>query len=319
MTESLEKQIVQKIRIATEEDEKNLPTYSYSRLDTFRQCPYRFFLKYRKEVPTNEKAVALEVGTFCHSIMEERGNAFKIGGEIPSVYDVLAAWENDFLNLKKDFKAEWKKLDKTGRDYDDKFGVFWSYYKEEMTDPSWRVIDCEKEFKFVFDNKFILYGFIDRVDRNLNGQYKVTDYKTASHIYSQKDRDYAMQMFVYALAVYVMYGKFPAEFEYDFVFFGEKRSALEATDSFKKCFEELADIFKRIEKHDRDRQFIPKPTPLCWWCPYGADTKFENHDRCQFYSEWRPDNKVHRNHKNFIAGTFDAEVESSKTKNKIVW
>lgn len=308
------------IRPATAKDEEKLPVYSYSRIDTFRQCQYRFYLKYRKLIPTDEKAVALEVGTFCHSILEQRGNAAIDGVKMPGSEEMKAEWNKDYQELKKAFENEWLKPDKEGRTYDDKFTIFWNMYDNEMTDSEWRPMACEKEFKFVFGERFILYGFIDRIDKDKNGNFKVTDYKTAAHIYSQKDRDYAMQMFIYAMAVYCLYGKFPIEFEYDFVFFGEKRKALElGDDSYSRCFVELKKIFNAISMKDRDKNFIPQRSPLCWWCPYGKDGKFKAHGKCQFYSEWTPDNKVFSHHKNFIEGTFNAEHESEIAEQKIVW
>lgn len=320
MQTEIYQEIAKFIRTATDGDKEKLPIYSYSRLDTFRQCQYRFYLKYRKEIPSDEKAVALEVGTLCHSILEQRGNAAIDGLEMPTSKAMITAWNKDYKELKEFFKADWTKQDKTGRDYNDKFQVFWSMFDSEMTDRFWRPIACEKEFDFVFGERFIIHGFIDRVDKNAEGDYKVTDYKTASHIYSQKDRDYALQMFIYAMACYCLYGKFPTNFEYDFVFFDEKRGALEkGADSFERCFIELKKLFNAISMKDRSKNFIPNRTPLCWWCPYGADKKYPNHDSCQFYSEWKPDNKVFTNHKNFIEGTFNAEIESERANKKVVW
>lgn len=309
------------IRPATEKDEAKLPMYSYSRLDTFRQCQYRFYLKYRKEIPTDEKAVALEVGTLCHSILEQRGNAAIDNLPLPKMEEMKAQWMEDYLKLKKEFSNVWRKPDKEGRTYDEKFATFWKIYDNEMTEPVWKTVACEKEFKYVFGERFIIHGFIDRVDKDtMTGDYKVTDYKTAAHIYSQKDRDYALQMFIYAMACYILYGKFPREFEYDFVFFGEKRGALELKeDSYSKCFVELKKIFNAISMKDRSKNFVPQRSVLCWWCPYGQSNTSIASGSCQFYSEWRPDNKVFSNHKNFIDGTFNAEKESEKIGQKVVW
>lgn len=310
--------IICNIRPATEEDMEKLPAYSYSRIDTFRQCQYRFYLKYRKEIISEERAVALDVGTFCHEILEDRGNSIIKNEKLLTASEVKENKKEEYEILKNTFSSEWNKTDKTGRDYNDKFKEFWSMYDSEMTDPEWHVEACEKEFNIVLGEKYILHGFIDRIDKNDQGDYKVIDYKTAAKIYTEKERDESMQMFIYALAIYIMYGRFPKEFEYDFVFFGEKRPALQSGDnSMEACFTELVNLFRSIEKKDDNKNFIPKRTPLCWWCPYGKNNLYHDAGTCQFYSEWTPSHRTFENHKNILEPVFNADIESERKP--LVW
>lgn len=310
--------ITSNIRAATEEDMEKLPAYSYSRIDTFRQCQYRFYLKYRKEIEAEEKAIALEVGTFCHEILEDRGNSIINKETILTSSEIKENKKEEYEILKNTFSADWHKVDKTGRDYDDKFNVFWSIYDSEMTDPDWHVEACEKEFNIVFGERYILHGFIDRIDKNDQDEYKVIDYKTASKIYTENDRAESMQMFIYAMAVYIMYGKFPKEYEYDFVFFGEKKPALQlGNESMETCMTELVKLFEAIEKKDGNKNFIPKRTPLCWWCPYGKNSQYHDSGKCQFYSEWTPFHRSFENHRNILEPAFNAEIESERKP--LVW
>ena len=66
MNENLLKE---KIRKVTEED-KNLPVFSYSKMDLFKNCPFSYNLKYNKKKYTSDTSIALELGSLCHLILD---------------------------------------------------------------------------------------------------------------------------------------------------------------------------------------------------------------------------------------------------------
>ena len=68
---TLEEILAPHVRPVTQEDFKNLPVYSYSKIDLFEGCPYKYLLKYiQKNYEKNVKAIHLDVGNIYHKVLE---------------------------------------------------------------------------------------------------------------------------------------------------------------------------------------------------------------------------------------------------------
>lgn len=302
----------------------NMPVVSYSRLDMLKQCPYRYFLQYHKYLYPKGTALALEVGSLCHAILEERGGALA-GKRTPlSLEDTKKKFESEYLTIQSKFWEDWTKTDKSGMDYNQKFARFWEYLPTSLVDDRWHVGLCEHEFYFVFNNQVIIKGFIDRIDFDDEGEIKVTDYKTANHVYSTDELNYSPQFFIYALAVLNEYGKLPIECEYDFVFLDKKAKALNCIGWEKKCLNQLQSIVHTMFTLEETRRFTPSPSPFCYYCPYAstnpkgdADTK----NICDYYALWTPtDRKNFRVKDKYDKDSFDADEAYKKhEKLQLVW
>ena len=80
--------------------------------------------------------------------------------------------ENDILKL-------WLVTDEnTSMNYDEKMNVYFNVLANRMEDKDWSVKAVEDSFEFVYDNRCIIHGFIDRIDENIHGDLKVIDYKS---------------------------------------------------------------------------------------------------------------------------------------------
>ena len=58
----------------------------------------------------------------------------------------------------------------------------------------------------------------------------------------------------------------------------------------------IADFNKLIDEREAYytiKDFPPKPTPLCYWCPFVEK-------ECEYYSLWKPDNKTFEVNKEYI-------------------
>lgn len=170
---------------------------------------------------------------------------------------------------------------------------------------TWHVKGNEVEFEFVYDDRVILHGFIDRLDENFAGDLRVVDYKTSKNIFPDAKIKTPMQMFIYDLACYSIYGKLPIRHEYDFIFINKKQTEKEGVCSsgyLKRGFKKLDSWLDKIDALREDDIYPPTPSPLCYWCEYSANTP--NSDPvlnylCQYYSLWTPDNKTYVVNKKF--------------------
>lgn len=304
--------LLEHIRPVTDEDRENLPMFSYSRIEQYKNCPMAYKLKYvdGKTIP-DETSLALELGTICHYVLEQKGNMIKEGSAVR--YDILedilykgvidANQDNNkptekmlgVNDLKKKYFEEWGVVEKnSGMNYSEKIDLFWNkVVRSEMEDDDWSSEYFEHYFEYVFDNKVILHGYIDRIDM-LNGEYRTVDYKTSKKIYDQSKLATSLQFGIYALAILMEYGKLPIESVYRFVLIDEKQKAL-TVGWEKRLLKHLTDIFNCIQYDTNNKEFKPDPSPLCHWCNYckhGISADKYKHE-CDYYSLWTPTNKTY--------------------------
>ncbi len=306
-----------KIRSVTEEDKETLPKFSYSGLSTFKQCPYQFNLKYNEKLTSSDTTLALELGTLLHYVLEQKGkmltdeeyvypNGCKSKGIVN--YNILSGilqkgttntdekTKEKILGLnelKKKYWEVWGIPDSEGRTYNEKIELFLKVLTTEMENPDWKPYLFEHPFEFVYDNKIILHGFIDRVDKKEDGSYRVVDYKTNKKLYNSKDLVTSLQFGIYALAILNEFEEVPVEYQYRMILLDERQSAL-TLGWEKRLITALDKIIKELDERKASGEYDPKPTPLCHWCNYcktNPDAK-QYRDECVYYSLWTPEAKT---------------------------
>lgn len=294
---------------------------SYSRIDVFKQCPYRYKLKYIDKNYTNTTSLALQIGTLAHYCMEMKYSGMPIN-------DILTGLEVGFKNnnevikglneLIEEYPFEFYEVnEKSGMSVEDKIKVLNNKLKNEITDEDWEVIGLEKEFEIVFNNKARIKGFIDRIDKNKKtGEIRVIDYKTNNKEYDKKDLATPLQMYIYSLACYEMYGIYPSECIYDMLFLDVKQKG--GTKGFlDRGFKALNKILDSMIYYQElgSNYLQPKPSPLCAWCPFSvtnpnSDPWYNN--LCEYYSLWTRENKTFKVNKTWQSPTLenkDDEIE----------
>ena len=302
-----------KIRPVTEEDKKNLKAYSYSGLSTLKTCPYQFYLNYIEGKRSSDTSLALQLGTLLHYILEQKGKMIVSGEGIdyPKLYNIQLNGMKEVdgektkeeiigLNdLKKTYWEEWGVPDTEGRTYNDKLVNFDKVLANEMQNTEWKPYLFEHYFEFVYDNKIILHGFIDRVDKK-DEALRVIDYKTNKKLYDKKDLPTSLQFGIYALAILNEFDIIPEQFIYRMILLDDSQEAL--TPGWEdRLVTQLDKIVKSLETHKESGTWEPKPCPLCHWCNYcatnGNAKQYKN--ECQYYSLWTPEHKTFEVNKEF--------------------
>ena len=330
-----------KIRQVTEED-RSLPYISYSKLSNFDKCPLSHKLKYVDGNFSHKSSLAMEIGSILHKGLELKGQ-MKVNN-IPVDYDYLhEVVENGYdeedgksdkhilgiSELKKKYFEEFYTADsKSGMNYEQKMKIF---YEEVLPDriesPVWIPIATEQRFELVYDNRIIIHGFIDRVDKNVNtGEIKITDYKSSKAVFLDKDIKTPMQHVTYDLACILLYGQPADVHEYDFILINKIQGAAEGVCSkgyLKRGVSKLDKVLNSIEEMSIEGEFPPKPSPLCYWCPFhsdspNADPKFSG--LCQYHSLWTPENKTFATLNPYGEGEYwEKPKEIIQSKRKLVF
>ena len=298
-------ELLNRIRPVTEDD-KNLPVFSYSKMEVFKNCPLQYRYKYIEKKYTQDTSIALELGSLCHYVLEQKGKMIVSGETVDyeKLNDILmnGVTETDektkeellgVNQLKRKYFEVWHEADDaSGASYDEKIKSFDKVLHDEMEETDWKPTYFEKPFEFVWDNKVILKGFIDRIDTK-DGQYRTVDYKTSKKVYEQSKLATSLQFGVYALAILNEFGVLPIESEYRFILIDDKQYAL--TKGWEnRLIKAMDKVFGDIEASEKKSVFIPKPSPLCHWCNFCQTnpeaTIYRN--ECEYFSKWTPTQKT---------------------------
>ena len=298
-------ELLNRIRPVTDDD-KNLPVFSYSKMEVFKNCPLQYRYKYIEKKYSQDTSIALELGSLCHYVLEQKGKMIVSGQTVDyeKLNDILmnGVTETDektkekllgVNQLKRKYFEVWHEADNaSGASYDEKIKLFDKVLHDEMEETDWKPIYFEKPFEFVWDNKVILKGFIDRIDTK-DGQYRTVDYKTSKKVYEQSKLATSLQFGVYALAILNEFGVLPIESEYRFILIDDKQYAL--TKGWEnRLIKAMDKVFGDIEASEKKSVFVPKPSPLCHWCNFCQTnpeaTIYRN--ECEYFSKWTPTQKT---------------------------
>lgn len=321
-------ELLNRIRTVTEND-KELSVFSYSKIEVFKNCPLQYRYKYIEKKYSQDTSIALELGSLCHYVLEQKGRMVADGQAVnyDKLNDILmnGTTETDektkekllgVYQLKKKYFEVWHEADNaSGASYDEKVRLFNQVLHEEMEDTEWKPTYFEKPFEFVWDDKVILKGFIDRIDVK-GDQYRTVDYKTSKKIYEQSKLATSLQFGIYALAILSEFGILPIESIYRFILIDDEQYAL--TKGWeKRLIKALDKVFGEIEVSEKKEIFIPKPSPLCHWCNFCQTnpeaTIYRN--ECEFFSKWTPTQKTFEVNKKWNA----LENIGSTPKRKLVF
>lgn len=286
---------------------------SYSRIECFEKCNYKYKLKYIDKHYSNDSAIALDVGTLCHYIMEMKYKGMNNEA-------MLEVFNNGYTDCETTIKGIneieneygfdfYERNSKTGLSYEDKLNTFKQRFLKEVIDENWETIGIEQEFKILFNDKAIITGFIDRVDRHKDtGEIRVIDYKTNSKPFDKSFLSVPLQMYIYGLACYELYGEYPTEYIYDMLFLDMKQVGATSKTFLQNGHKKLNNRIDSISWFNDigSEHMKPKPSPLCAWCEFSTTNPnaTENYKcLCEYHSLWTPDNKTFKVNKEWIEPT----------------
>ena len=231
---------------------------SFSRIDSYQNCPRKFRYAYIDRLPT-KPGPHLSFGTSIHGALE----AF-YDRKLPA-----CPREQELLD------ALYERWDSTGfaamsRDeqlafYRHAQDVLRRFHRRAA--PTYRLpADTEAWFELPIGFEAVVVGSIDRVDVDDDGGLHVIDYKTNRKVSNRARVARSLQLSIYALACRHLYGRLPATVCLDFVVPGvEVRVGLDELD-LEGARQAILDTAAAI----RAEHFDPTPNPLCDWCDFRA-------------------------------------------------
>lgn len=227
--------------------------WSFSSVNSYNQCPKGFKLSYIDSASKVGNAFS-DFGSLIHSLLERyfkhEIEFFELSGLYHKEYKDAVKGSfppNKFVDLSVSYH-------KDGEQFCNCFeGELWDGFSE------CKVIGVEQKVKIEIDGRPFV-GVIDLVVQDKEGNIIIVDHKSKAKFKNKAEKsDYLRQLYLYSLAVYEKYGKFPTKL----VFHMFRKGKLEWED-FNK---EKLDAAKRwfvdtINAIYTDSEFKAKPDPF---------------------------------------------------------
>jgi RecB family exonuclease len=242
-----------------------VPDYSYSRLNTFKDCPLKFKLQYLDRARTGVENIDSFLGNRVHETLDQLYRDLR-DGRMNHLDDLL-----DFYRFK--WEEKWHSgvrivRRNVGADEYFSYGVesISGYYRRNYPFDQSRTISLEEKVEFSLDwaghRRFL--GRVDRVASRPDGTYEIHDYKTTRRSPDQQDD---RQLMLYQVAVQSAHPEArPIELVWHYLSHGVT-NRLRCTQS--DLLNVLQAANKAVDRIEQTQWFPPtKDRVLCDWCEF---------------------------------------------------
>ena len=277
-----------------ETEQKTLDRFSYSKISTYKQCAFKYLVKYKEKNFIDSSSIATEFGTLVHETEERIAKALQ--NELPINYIAL---KNNFIiesrKLALKYPNDFCKPDKSGRTYRDKTYLYIdsAIYRLEKflkTNPNLVIIGIEQKFEYDYDGVHSFNGSIDRAFLNTaTGEILIQDIKTWPVPAQSSELKAPLQFAVYMMAAQQLWDTSfdKIKCEYDLPLCDTVQPALSG-NIVEEGREVLDKLFSGIQKEN----FRPTVSALCHWCEYNPLTnpsilETKPNAICPYFSTWQ--------------------------------
>jgi len=223
---------------------------SYSKINSYLNCPYHYRLKYMERVPERPRA-HLRLGDVLHTTLGLFYEEFMETGEWPPLTLLLSLYDERYGQ---------------GRDrwHHEGAAILERYYcSRNDIDIEKRPYMVEQYFRVSLYG-FVLAGRFDRVDVDAHGDFYIVDYKTAKTVKNLEELARDLQLSLYNLAFKTLTGECPVGLS--FYYLRHNREV------YTERSEEDAVLLERrlsgmLDEMDEGR-YAPKKGRFCQGCDY---------------------------------------------------
>ena len=278
----------------TTEENKPLERFSYSKISCFKQCRFKYYLKYDQKNFLYSANIATDFGSLIHAIEEEIAIAIQANQPINYV-----ALKNKFIiesrKIALKYPVEFFTEDKSGRTYQEKVYLYLdsAIYRLEnfmLAHPNLKIIGIEQHFEYNYDNVHSFNGSIDRAFLNIEtNEIIIQDIKTWPVKAQSSELKAPLQFAVYMMAAQNLWGVSTDKIkcEYDLPLCDITQPALSSN-----VVEEGRTVLDKLFKGIHSNNFKPTISALCHWCEYNPLTNTEIIDTkpeavCPYFSTWQ--------------------------------
>src|SRR5919202_1708269 len=223
--------------------------FSFTRLDTYRRCPFQYKLRYQHHLPGQPRP-GTKLALALHAALE-------------SFYRDLPAmpWPEQLLD---GFEAQWPAeiSERDARAMEEGRSLLVDYFRRQGD--SWpQVRFVEESFRLEL-GRYTLVGTLDRVDELPDGSLQIVDYKTARTPPQAPD---TFQLDVYQLGLAAKTGQLASRIVFEYLRHGTQY-VVEVDDRNLRCtLDRMSAVLAAVEGDDT---LAPRTGEHCRQCDYGA-------------------------------------------------
>jgi RecB family exonuclease len=164
--------------------------WSYSRVSSFQNCTYSYYLKYIKFIPEKYQNIYSYLGNAFHDVLEKYYNhKIDYAGMNKEVDNILFTTDlSDMVFIKN----EYERNEKMKKKY---YSCLKHFFDNHVTVP-YKVL-TEKEILVQIRNQWFI-GYIDSIHKE-DEIYYITDYKTSTMYAKSQLTKYGQQLILYSL------------------------------------------------------------------------------------------------------------------------
>ncbi|HRT03188.1 MAG TPA: PD-(D/E)XK nuclease family protein [Candidatus Diapherotrites archaeon] len=259
--------------------------FSYSRIETFKQCPLKFKYNYleKPEIPPSTTIESF-LGTIVHSTLQKLYEDLKYS-KLNSLDDLLSfyykQWDSEYFKTQITIVKEGlspENYKQTGKEF------IKNYYEKYKPFNQGKTLGTELKFNLQISDPetscvYNITGYIDRLTLVSDNFIEIHDYKTNNVPKTQEQIEKDAQLPLYAIAVKKLY---PFVEKIDLVWhflsgnleLRTSKTNLELEDLKKEFIQHIKDIEKAIEFNE----FPAQTSALCDWCEYKVVCPMKAHE-----------------------------------------
>jgi len=286
----------------TKKEELEVLRLSPSSINTFYQCPKKFYKIYIEALEQVDSLV-LTRGTAVHAVLEDimkqrwvpAGEKFRTSMEKKSMDLFEMHWKKSCEPFSDDdnydvSKAECKFIVERfikrfcdniqnginiGKFQNETQGYYFTRpsFKELWLDDQYKIKMNEKfkkveqKDKIPIENSLNVGGFIDAVQKNFDNELMLIDYKTSNKYKNALSEDYVRQLSIYAYLWRKQTGKMPNYVAINYLKFDESFYILVTSDLINKATADIKTMRSRLVEWGMDEsQYYKKEGKLCEYC-----------------------------------------------------
>ena len=276
-----------------EEQKTLVPTVRFSRIqspssiNTFKQCPRKYYYQYIQRLPTTT-SIHLIRGGIVHSTLED----FFSLDVTPALKDLFSLKTVLIEFFKNNWNAKQKELSRLGlaeealKFYHDESISMLEFWFSSFSDKlsllskknnvadAFKLLTPKVEQEYI-STKLGIRGFIDAI-HEIDGKVIILDYKTSSK--DTMTEDHKLQLAIYAVLYQENHGKIPDCLGINFLKFGEKYIDVDES-LLLSAKEEIKSVHEKTSSTNINN-YPKNVTSLCKWstgqCDF-YDTCFKNY------------------------------------------
>jgi RecB family exonuclease len=251
-----------------------MATYSYSKLESFKRCPYQYKLNYLDKIKTGIENIEAFLGSRFHELMEE---IFSKGKEKDYFLEELigrfrALWKQKWHSQVRILDAG-----KTPEDYlaygEQCVKNFYEAHLAPGTGFPAKTLGVEIRIEFPIDpqkkNKMI--GYIDRIAETADGTVEIQDYKTSMALPEEEELSGNRQLAIYQIGLlsgWKKEGREPLPTRLVLYYVGHSKTFSFPGRSQDQIVELLEEVRSDIASLERETLFAAHVSSFCKWCSY---------------------------------------------------